>query len=164
MRRLFNRRWISSILVLLFLAAMTFVARWAGRELKLRSVLAASRSPYTITFRDTGYATNPDGTPNSPIPTFSKKLIKARKSDGSLSTTFFDQDQQNGTAGPMTARRILSVADRQDVNLFLHSGTKSSLPLRPEEVAASKAPPQDPTCTTHPERVVQWQVLGMDLI
>src|SRR6185312_7607483 len=62
--------------------------------------------------------------------------------------------------GPMTARRILSVADRQDVNLFLHSGTKSSLPLRPEEVAASKAPPQDPTCTTHPERVVQWQVLG----
>ena len=52
------------------------------------------------------------------------------------------------------------MADRQDVNLFLRSGTKSSLPLRLKEVAAAKAPPQDPTCMTHPERVVQWQVLG----
>lgn len=160
MKQLFNRRWISSILVLLFIAATAFVAHWAGREIKLRAVLAASRSPYTIAFREAGYATNPDGTPGSSIPTFSKQLIKARKSDGSLSTTFFDQDQNNGTAGQMTARRILSVADRQDVNLFLRSGTKSSLPLRPEEVAAAKAPPKDATCLTHPERVVQWQVLG----
>lgn len=161
MRKLFNRRWISFILVLLFLAATAFVAHWAGRALKLRSVLAASRSPYTITFREAGYTTNPDGTPGSPIPTFSKQLIKARKTDGSSSVTFFDPDElETGTAGQMTARRILSVADRQDVNLFLRSGTKSSLLLRPEEIAAAKAPPKDPTCLTHPERVVQWQVLG----
>ncbi len=162
--RLFNtsaRRKLGIVVAVVAIATLVASASyWGSRTFKIRSVLAATRIPYTVTFRETGYGANPDGS-LSTTPAFSTRSVRARSSDGSFVTAEFDgNDTTAQQPGPIVLRTVLSIAHMQNATIYMRSGTKTTTPLRPEEAAAAKALPRDTTCLTHPERVGPWKVVG----
>lgn len=144
-----------------FATLVASAAYWGSRTFKIRSVLAANRIPYTVTFREAGYPANSDGSLSSTTPAFSTRSVRARSSDGSFVTAAFDgNDTEEQQPGPMVLRTVLSISHMQNATIYMRSGTKTTTPLRPEEAAAAKALPRDTTCLTHPERVGPWKVVG----
>lgn len=140
--------------------ALAVAAYFGARWVKIQTILAADVLPFTVISEESGYATNPDGTIRDPNPRGRAAYARVRRSDGSVANVTFDRDAWKQGQHVFELRDIVRVDESKRISIFDLSKVQSAFNIRPNELAAVKSKPRDPTCMTHPEQVVTWQYLG----
>jgi len=157
-----NLNIVRMLKVMLFAATMMAAAYWGGKWVKLKTVIAASRAPYTIFIEQRVSRTGPDGRLGEPFDV--QTLAVARASDGSLSEVHFLPGVSQFTSDPskIRFRKVTSISQKAEVHVYSRGQSVSTFPLEDAELAARKQPAQDPTCQTHPQLAVQPKFVGID--
>lgn len=156
MARTYIVRLVVGLLSFAFVAGSGY---YLARRLKIKNVLAASQSPYTIWYRDATYRTKIGDEINFDNPHDSQSYLRARRRDGSVAEITF-LTFKNKAEFKIGLRKVHSIDKREVSVTYPRSSSKTTLPLTPEELSAFKNPPQDPSCMHHPERVGPARFLG----